>query len=201
MNIHDLLRPGASIDLDAVSSLLDGLRHEARVEVVRSLSAKEQAALFDAAAGHRKITVDDFVPASLPDLAPVVHWGKNSLPAFTHFQKVFCRPDDPAARSAGEVWGYNEQAMKTFTGPGYFVAYDVEGGEVLIDYTRVPPRGAPGWPRVLPNSARLSRFIYNGTKDLMRGVSRHVTIGRASRGAEPMPNWFVLCRQDPGDAA
>jgi len=66
---------------------------------------------------------------------------------------------------------------------------------VNIDYTRVPPRGAEGWPAVLPNSARLSRFIYNGTQDRMRGVSAHVTIGRASRAGKDMDNWFVLVRE------
>jgi hypothetical protein len=93
------------------------------------------------------------------------------------------------------LWGYNEQTFKSFTGPGYFVAYNIDEGEVNIDYTRVPPRGAEGWPAVLPNSARLSRFIYNGTQDRMRGVSAHVTIGRASRAGKDMDNWFVLVRE------
>jgi hypothetical protein len=41
--------------------------------------------------------------------------------------------------------------------------------------------------------ARLSRFICTG-RDFMRGVSQHVTIGRATREGKPMDNWFVLCR-------
>lgn len=194
MDIHELLRP--PIDIDAVAAFLDVLHDEGRIEACRAMTGKEQAALFEAADGYRKISVADFVPPDVAALEPVVHWGKNSLPVFTTFQKVFCRPDDAAAAEAGELWGYNEQPLKTFTGPGYYVAYDLPQGEVLIDYTRVPPHGAPGWPKVLPNSARLSRFIYNGTQDLMRGVSKHVTIGRASRAGEELPNWFVLCRQD-----
>ena len=73
-------------------------------------------------------------------------------------------------------------------------------GEVLIDYCEVPsdkPAGKPdGWPDVRPNSAGLSRFIYNRTKDTMRGVSSHVSIGRAARDGKVMDNWFVLCRRD-----
>lgn len=194
MDIHSLL--AEPIDIDTVAAFLDDLHHEGRVEAIQSMSGKEQGRLFDAAKGYRKITVDDFVPTGTAAMVEVIHWGHNSLPAFTMFQKRFCLPDDADARTAGELWGYNHQTLSPFTGPGYFVAYDVEDGEVLIDYTRTPPRGAPSWPKVLRNDQRLSRFIYNGTQDLMRGVSRHVTIGRASRDGEPMPNWFVLCRQD-----
>ena len=49
---------------------------------------------------------------------------------------------------------------------------------------------------IMPNSVRLSRFIYNGTVDVMRRVSGHVTIGRAVRDNKPMDAWFVLVRRD-----
>ena len=42
---------------------------------------------------------------------------------------------------------------------------------------------------------RLSRFVYYQTQDLMRGVSEHVSIGRASRNGEEMSAWFILCRE------
>lgn len=192
--IHQLLSD--PIDLERLGEYLEGLTHSNRLAACRALRASEQAALFDAAEGFRKITVDDLVPPDVPPLFPVIHWGKNSLPLFTTFQKRFTRPDDEDARDRGELWGFNRQSMEPFTGPGYFVAYDLDGGEVLIDYTRVPPHGAGGWPRVLPNSAKLSRFVYDGTQDTLRGVSDHVTVGRAARDGEWMPNWFVLCRQD-----
>jgi hypothetical protein len=111
---------------------------------------------------------------------------------FRIFEKRFCRPDDP--RGTATLWGYNEQTFKTFTGPGYFVARPAERGEVVIDYCDVPPRKPAAWPEILPNSARLARFIYYQTRDFMRGVSRDVTIGRATRQGQPMDNWFVLCR-------
>lgn len=194
-DIHSFLR--APVDLDTLAEYLDGLTHPNRVAACRELSPKEQALLFDEAEGFRKVTVDDFVPPDIEPMHQVVHWGRNSLPVFRYFQKRFARPDDQAALDRGEIWGFNRQRMEPFTGPGYFVAYDQPEGEVLVDYLQVPPYRVPGWPDVLPNSAKLSRFIYNGTQDTMRGVSNHVSIGRAARGGEWMPNWFVLCRQDP----
>jgi hypothetical protein len=197
-DLHTLLR--GPIDMKSVAAFLDDQSHASRLAAALDLSAAEQAALYDAARGFAPVTVNDMVPPSVGPMVPVVHWGRNSLAAFRRFQKVMCRPDDTDAAAKGELWGYNNQAMGAFTGPGYYVAYDLPAGEVLIDYTRIPPRGAPGWPRVLPNSARLSRFIYFNTQDTMRRVSKHVTIGRASREGKDMPNWFVLVREDVGAA-
>ena len=126
----------------------------------------------------------------------VVHLGKNSLPAFNRFAKVLVRAE-PTKQT--ELWGYNRTGgfIETVVGPGYFVAYPHEvPGEVLVDYLRLPSDRPDHWPRILSNSARLSRFVYGGTQDILRGVSRHVTIGRATKGGKPMSAWFVLCRQD-----
>jgi hypothetical protein len=127
-------------------------------------------------------------------MTEVIHHGKNSLAMFTHFQKRFCRPDEGPE---DQLWGYNHQAMQPVTGPGYFVAHPWTEGGVVIDYTMIPPKHPEGWPAILPNDAKLSRFIYNGTKDVMRRVSQHVTVGRAQRGDTVMDNWFVLVREDP----
>jgi hypothetical protein len=184
---------GDRVDIEGLAKALDAMAELERRDAARSMNARQQARLFDAARGFKKISIDDFVPKEKGSLSPVIHYGRNSLLLFTQFQKRFCRaPEDV---SDHELWGYNEQTMKAFTGPGYFVAYNIDDGEVNIDYTRVPPKGAPGWPDVLPNSAKLSRFIYNGTQDRMRGVSKHVTIGRASRAGKDMDNWFVLVRE------
>jgi hypothetical protein len=179
------------VDLAGLSAYLDGLAGAARIAAARSLTPTEQARLFDRAVGFRRITLDDFVPTDAPALAPVIHYGRNSLPVFQIFEKRFCKPD----AGSGELWGYNEQRFKTFTGPGYFVARPASDLEVVIDYCEVPPRKPPQWPRILPNSSRLSRFIYHRTRDFMRGVSTHVSIGRATRDGKPMDNWFVLCRE------
>jgi len=190
MSIHDFFR-GSDVDLPALAAYLDGLDRARRIADARDLGGAEQTRLFEAAAGYRRVTLPDFVPRGFPPLQPIVHYGRNSLPVFKIFEKRFCLPD----ASASELWGYNEQAFKTFTGPGYFVAKQASDDEVVIDYCEVPPRKPAEWPPILPNSARLSRFIYYRTRDFMRGVSQHVSIGRATREGKPMDNWFVLCRE------
>jgi hypothetical protein len=190
VTVHELFR-GDDVDVVGLAAHLESLTPADRVAAVRELTAREQALLFEAARGIRPVSLEDFVPAGEPPLRQIIHYGRNSLPVFRMFEKRFCR----SPRESGELWGYNEQTWKTFTGPGYFVARAADDGEVLIDYTEVPPDRPREWPEILPNSARLSRFIYNGTRDFMRGVSRHVTIGRATRDGKPMDNWFVLCRE------
>ena len=187
---------GKTTDVRVVEEYLDSLEHEDRVGAIRSLGRSQQARLFEAANGHRAITLADIVPADRPVMEEVVHHGKNSLPAFNRFAKVVVRPDEG---SLAELWGYNRAGsfIEGVVGPGYFVAYPHGTDEVLVDYLRVPPRRPEHWPPILPNSARLSRLVYAGTQDVLRGVSRHVTIGRATKGGKPMSAWFVLCREDP----
>jgi hypothetical protein len=183
-------------DITAVEAYLDSLDSEQRVAEIRTLGRRHQARLFEVARGHRPISLDDIVDSTRPPMKEVVHYGKNSLPAFSHFAKVFVRP---GAASSNELWGYNRSGsfIETVVGPGYFVVYPNESeGEVLVDYLRVPPERPPEWPEILPNSSRLSAFVYNGTQDVLRGVSKHVTVGRAFKGGKPMSAWFVLCRSD-----
>ncbi len=184
-----------SPDMAAIEAHLDALDAGERLAEVRALRRVHQARLFDAAAGHRAASLEHLVPAGRGVMQEVVHEGKNSLPAFNHFAKVFALPE----RGAPEVWGYNRAGsfIETVVGPGYFVAYPHEvPGELLVDYLRVPPRRASHWPEILPNSARLSFFVYKGTQDILRGVSRHVTIGRATKAGKDISAWFVLCRRD-----
>src|SRR5438067_356734 len=162
--------PGDRVDLDGLSAHLDMLSHDARLDAVRALDRRAQSHLFEAAKGYKTITLADFVPESVAPMHEVIHHGRNTLPAFKHFQKRFCRPD---AEVKDALWGYNEQAMRFATGPGYFVArdWDDEGKPgVVIDYHLVPPRHPEGWPEIRPNSARLSRFVYFETRDVMRTV-------------------------------
>ncbi|MBM4381534.1 MAG: hypothetical protein FJ086_19885, partial [Deltaproteobacteria bacterium] len=95
------------------------------------------------------------------------------------------------------LWGFNAQEPKWLESvitPGYFVARGHGDGEVEIDYRAEAPGKAEAWPEILPNSARVGRFVYFQMQDFMRGVSRHVTIGRATRHGKEMPAWFALCR-------
>lgn len=173
---------------------LDGLTPDARLAQTLALTDRQQAQLFDVVEGARRFTLDDLAPSTTPPLVGVRHEGRNSLYAFTRFAKVFAVPDD-AGLVPTERWGFNDTStlVTTAVGPGYFVAVP-QGDEVLVDYTRLPPKGLPGAPPPRSNATRLSLFVYNRTRDLVRGVSTHVSIGRAWRGTRRLDNWFVLCR-------
>ena len=189
--IHDFLSD-KDVNLPALADFLDQLHPSARLHAVRSLKAAEQAVLFDATAGYRPARLNDFVPEGTPPLKEVIHHGRNSLPTLSFFEKRFCLSD----RRMEELWGYNEHALKTLTGPGYFVARRANEFEVMIDYSKIPSAKPETWPKILPNSARLGRFLYYGLIDVLRGVSQHVTVGRAMKEGKALDNWFVLCRSD-----
>lgn len=187
------------VDLKAFGERFEAAPPRERVRITEAIDGRGQAKLWDAAVG-RGVRIAEMVPASLGPLRPVVFHGKNSLPAFTRFQKRFCRPSPDVERD--ELWGYNYQPvgwLAPLTGPGYFVAYDTANGPggVAVDYTRIPPGKPVEWPEIHDNTYRLSRFIYNGTIDYLRRVSEHLLIGRATRAGRDMPNWFLLCREDP----
>jgi hypothetical protein len=196
MSLAQLVRD--SKEIDVIAAQLDGLDHAGRMQEISKLTRADQARLFELSAGRACSLATDFVPAGKPPLTEVIHWGYNSLAMFRTFQKRFCWPAQPHVPKI--AIGYNEQAMKFFTGPGFFVAREdtSESGvlTVVVDYKLLPDEKPESWPTILPNTARLSRFVYNGTRDWMWKVSRHVTIGRARRDAGWMDNWFVLCRED-----
>jgi hypothetical protein len=190
--MHKRIAAGA-IDVTALAAELDAMSSETRVREVRNLGKTEQARLYEAAAGARPIVLEDLVPHGVAPLVEVIHAGRNSLPAFRIFEKRFCRPPD----GERELWGYNEHGARWMTGPGYFVARPHGAGEVLVDYLEVPSGKPESWPPIRPNSAMRGRFVYGGMQDVLRGVSRHVSVGRATRKGKPMDNWFVCCRVDP----
>jgi hypothetical protein len=192
------------IQPEAVRRLLDGLAHPERVDAVRALGRSEQRRLYEAVAGFAPVQLVDLVSPRVADAVAVRHHGRNTLPAFTHFEKRFCRPRGQDAEKPDELWGFNFQPtawLGRLTGPGYFLAVeDPARGEVLIDYNRVPPAGAAlpaGWPPVRSNEVGLGRFVYGFMIDTLRRVSEHVTIGSAARRGRDLGSWFVLCREDP----
>jgi hypothetical protein len=191
MDISPMIWP--TVDRKEIARVLDDVGDPVRLRTAMDLSRRELAALFDAAADNEPLALDDLVPPGVPPLTEVIHEGKNSLFLFTRFQKRFCRPPDNAIP---ELWGYNEQTFRFFTGPGYFVAYPTDGASLLIDYARVPPAKPEHWPEIISNRARLSRFVFYGTTDILRRVSHRVSIGRMYRGGKPRDTWFVLVRKD-----
>ena len=190
-----LLRGGAIKPQD-VASLLDGMSGEERVKSLRSTKLADQRKLYDVVEGFAPVSLVDMVPPGVADEATVRHYGQNSLPLFSEFEKRFSRlpgndPADPA-----ELIGFNFQTMAPVTGPGYYVAVDDEArGEVLVDYRRVPDRHPADWPEIRSNERGLSRFVYGFMVDTLRRVSEHVTIGRANRHGKDQNNWFILCRE------
>jgi len=179
-----------------VAELLDGLAHEERVLVIRTLGRTQQRALYAAVDGFRPVRLADMVTPATEDFVPVRHYGRNTLPAFTRFEKRFCRPRGADRDKPAELYGFNFQSMAPVTGPGYFVAHEDPGRpEVLVDYRRVPSEHPEGWPKIAVNERGLSRLVYGFMVDTLRGVSEHVTIGSAARKGRDMNSWFVLCRE------
>lgn len=183
-----------NVKLEEVTEHLEKLPHNEKVEQVVSISAKEERILWDVAGQSQKeFSLDYFLPAGAPDYKLFPFEGKNSLPAFTRFQKVFYKQED------GKICGYNNQSISWFTGPGYYVVEPSPGklGPVVIDYTQIPTKKPDALPPIKSNTAGISRFIYGGMQDFLRWVSPDVVIGRATKGGtKEMPAWFVLCRKD-----
>jgi hypothetical protein len=180
-----------------VARVLDDMTHAERVTAIRAAGRPEQRRLYEAVAGFRALRMTDMVAAAVPALRPVRHHGKNTLPAFTHFEKRFTRPPDADPNAPAELWGYNEGSARWITGPGYFVLRpDAERGELLVDYNLVPPSHPPEWPEIRRNERGLSRFVYGYMIDRLRGVSQHVTVGSAARKGRDLGSWFLLCRED-----
>lgn len=206
--LPQLIRDDSAIS--AIAEYLDALDDEAREREVCSLARDDQARLFEKAADGPMARLTDFVPSAVGDLVAVHHPGRNTIATlnyFQRFQKRFARPAGDRSR----LFGYNA-SNAFFITPGYFVAYETDDssaewarrGGVVIDYHLVPDAEVPsGWPKVVPNEAGLQRFVYHLTRDFMRRVSKHATIGRASRedasGDKELDYWFTLCRRDKGN--
>lgn len=179
-----------------ICSFLDRLAPGERVQAIRGAGRGAQRRLYEAVDGFGEVRLVDMVATDVPDLGTVRHYGRNTLPAFTHFEKRFCRPPGRDRGQPADLWGFNFQTMAFFTGPGYFVAReDPERREVLVDYNAVPSEAPPGWPPVRPNERIPGRFVYGFMVDTLRRVSEHVTIGSAARKGRDMGSWFLLCRE------
>jgi len=178
-------------DRRAIVAFLDGLSHSERVAAIRALGGvRLQSRLWAAVADAPRVMLEELVPPDAPALREVIFEGKNSLPAFTLFQKRFCRP----STGRGELWGYNHQNLAWLTGPGYFVVHDDPAG-AAIDYREVPPSHPSAWPEIRSNHRGFSRFVYDDMVDYLRRVSVDVLIGRAHKAGKPRSNYFLLCRE------
>lgn len=172
------------------------MSHAERVRAIRAVGRAEQGRLYQAVRGFRPLRMTDAVPASAAALAPVRHYGKNTLPAFSHFEKRMCRPPDVDPQQPDRLWGYNASPVGGLVGPGYFVLRpDAARGELLVDYHLLPEGKPAAWPEIRSNERGLSRFVYGFMIDTLRGVSEHVTIGSAARRGRDLGSWFLLARE------
>jgi hypothetical protein len=193
----------ASLGVDArardVAACLDRLPTREKIAALESLGGVRcQRRLWEAAATNPPIRTADLVGHGHAPMTPVVFHGRNSLPAFSDFRKICCRP--PASTAEDVLWGYNDTSIRRVIGPGYYVVHDTPGhafGGCAFDYTALPPDRPPQWPEIRGNDVGLSRFIYNGTVDYMRRVAKDVFIGSATRKGRELGSYFVLVRELP----
>jgi hypothetical protein len=167
---------------------LDGLAAPARLAEVLAVTGRGVERLYEAVAGGAKPSLEELVPPGAE--GPVVYEGRNSLAAFSRFQKRF-------VRMSGVVVGHNHQSMSFVTGPGYFVVHapsgsGEHGAELDFDYTVAPPGEPPGWPAYTPNERGLSRFVYGEMHDYVRRVAQGVVVGKAYRRGVDQGAYFSL---------
>ncbi len=180
--------PSLSDSLPPIRQALDAATPDQRVNWMRGLGRGELRALYSLAAGEA-------VPLSLLAGAEgeiVIHEGQNSLPAFTRFQKRFVLRN-------GQVQGYNHNPaiVAWVSGPGHFTCAE-EGAELRVDYTRLPADVPAGFPALIDNNGGTRGLIFGELVDHLRRVSRHCTIGAATKKGKPFPAWFMLTRMgDP----
>ncbi len=202
MSLRALLED-PSVRIADLAAWLDERSPEERLAATRTLERVHQRALYTRASLAPAVDLDHFVPRDRADRTEVRHHGRNTLPlpeAFRNFEKRFCRPADGSER----LFGYNAGASEKWVGPGYFVAKPTRDrpvwaarGEIVVDYFEVPDGPvADTWPPVIPNTQGLQRFVFHGTRDYMRRVSKHVSIGAAYKGERSLDHYFVLCRED-----
>lgn len=191
----------SSVDLDELANHLNSLDHQGRMAIIELWDKAVQKNLFELCKG-RTVKTDDIVPHGFYD-QQVIHHGKNSMPMFSSFQKRFAilskdKDLENRDRASAQVIGYNEwsKLLVGLTTPGYYRGYeDAETGEFVVDYNQIPEQTLEIWPALMPNEARIGRFVFAKMVDRLRKVSNHVTIGRAFK-KKPMSNWFILVRED-----
>ena len=190
-------------NIERIAAWLDGASAGERLQATRTLSRKSQRILFRKAEAQPALSLTDLVPAAYSACEEVIHHGWNTLPlpaGQRRFQKRFCRPTEDSSR----LFGYNEAPSRWLIGPGYFVTRSTEGivsweerGSLVVDYFEVPDGPVvEDWPKVKPNSRGLQFFVYHRTRDYLRKISAHVSIGAAYKVEQSLDHYFMLCRED-----
>jgi len=184
--LTDLLRRGSAKEIERH---LDSLSPGERVDQVLEVKGGSIKRLYNALRGASPMELDELVPEH--ERGTVILEGRNSLPAFSRFQKRFCRT------SGGVIVGYNHQTMAFATGPGYFVVQPPAesgeyAGEILLDYTATPPAEPDAWPPFRSNEAGLSRAVFMNLKDYCRRAGRGVLVCKATKKGVDQNAYFSL---------
>jgi len=185
MDIRPLLRP--SINWERLVPELDEVGDQVRLATVRELGQSELSRLFDGAAGHAALTLDELVPVGTTT-ADLAFEGHHPGAIFAHFTAHFARVNGDGDGET-EVLGYQQRARFTLSGPAHFTAKRSENGSVLLDYARTPKQVPAGWPPPAPAAS-----TYRDRVDVLRRVSSAVSVGRAVRAGKPADAWFALVR-------
>jgi hypothetical protein len=177
--------------LDALASLCDQFDEQERLAAIQLLGSGALARLYTQAENPAGQAALDYLVGA--EAGQAVAWaGKNSLPLFNAFAKVFYRTPD------GSVIGRNTGAMEWLVGPGYYTTVIHQGhpGQFLIDYTREPASAPPAWPTVKKNSAGASFFVFRNMHDYLRPVGKNLAIGAAFDGpsGKAKGQYFALVR-------
>jgi hypothetical protein len=181
--------------VEEIGARLDALSHRDRLAAVRSMRPPTHSRLWEMADGT-VLTLEDIVPKEVPPLTEVIHYGKNSAPAFSHFQKRFCRPSPGSNEDL--LFGYNEQPFRFVVGPGYFVVRETphsHKGPVVFDYYSSPTEKVGSWPEIASTDYGIPAITYGYMNDYVRRVSSHVTIGRVWKFHKRADIYFILCRE------
>ena len=92
-----------------LAGLLDALSHEERVAAIRTLRAREQRRLYEVSEGFAPVRLVELVSPDVGEFGVVRHYGKNSLPFFTEFEKRFARAPGIDPVHPSELMGFNYQ--------------------------------------------------------------------------------------------
>jgi hypothetical protein len=184
MDIRQMLGP--SVNWERIVPELDEVGDQVRIATVRELGQDDLARLFEGAAKHQALSLDELVPQEAGS-AVVIHEGHHPGAWFPAFTSYFARR--PADHDRVELIGYHAHSRWGFGSQVSFTVTSADDGRIALDYARPPTQPPTGWPTQPSGSA------YRDRSDVLRRVSSMVSVGRTSRAGKPVNQWFALVRR------
>ncbi len=177
----------AETDIAELEKSLNEADHATRLSWMRDLGKKDMDALYEMAEG-RDVPPEYFLDS---EGGPLTFDGRNSLPAFSNFQKAFARHQE---RIQG--WNVNGGIVRWFGGPGHFQVRKADNweGQLIFDYVWECTSAPQNFPTPESNLKMPYRLVYGNMEDVVRRVSKDVIISKAYRKGKPEGAFFSLCR-------